>query len=395
VIAALAREVGPEKLHTFSIAFDGAEFDESEYQQRMARHLGAKHRVVRATHEEIGRVFPEVIWHCETPILRTAPAPMFVLSSLVQRCGFKVVLTGEGADEMLGGYDIFKEDKIRRFWARQGMSRWRARLLKRLYPEIANLQNTGMDFLAGFFGEGLMDVDSPFYSHSIRWRNGGRARRFFSEDLLSVEEHAARIGPPLDLPAEFPKWGALERAQHLEITLFLSNYLLSSQGDRMCMAHAVEGRYPFLDFRVAEFCARLPARLKLRVLNEKYLLRQMAVPLLPAEIARRRKRPYRAPIHRAFFHQRTEDYVEEMLSPGAVRDCGLFKPAAVSQLVSKLKSGERVGETDDMALAGILSTQLLHHQFIGNFRAPAPLSNRDNVRICAASGGVQSLSYAF
>ena len=85
----------------------------------MARHFGTDHQVVEASHEDIGDVFPDVVWHCETPLLRTAPAPMFLLSRLVNRSGYKVVLTGEGADEFLAGYDIFKEAKIRAFWSRQ------------------------------------------------------------------------------------------------------------------------------------------------------------------------------------------------------------------------------------------------------------------------------------
>jgi asparagine synthase (glutamine-hydrolysing) len=310
---------------------------------------------------------------------------MFMLSARVQERGFKVALTGEGADEMLGGYDIFKEAKIRRWWAARPGSKLRPRLLQKLYPDIAGLNQTGQDFLGAFFGEGLTDTGSPFYSHSIRWRNGARARRFFSDEL-AAETSRLQLEDMLGLPTGIDRWGALERAQHLETSIFLANFLLSSQSDRMSMAHGVEGRHPFLDFRVAEFCARLPSRLKLRVLTEKYLLRRMAAPLLPPEIVNRRKRPYRAPIHRAFFNSRPEFYVSELLSAGKLRESGLFKAAAVEQLVARLTSGARVGETDDMALAGILSTQLVHRQFVAKFRMPAPLSDRDDVTICYGFG---------
>jgi asparagine synthase (glutamine-hydrolysing) len=394
IIASLARDFAPGRLNTFSISFSDAEFDESEFQTRMAAHLGTKHEVISATHEDIGRVFPQVVWHCETPILRTSPAPMFLLSGLLQKRGFKVALTGEGADEMLGGYDIFKEARIRRFWAAQPESKLRPQLLQRLYPEINGFNQTNGSFLKAFFGEGLSDVDSPFYSHAIRWRNSARTRRFFSNDFLAESERVLPTAPPMKLPAGFMHWGPLERAQYLETTLFMGNYLLSSQGDRMGMAHAVEGRFPFLDYRVAEYCAHLPPRLKLRVLKEKYLLRRMAAPFLPREITHRRKRPYRAPIHRAFFHGRMESYVEELLSAESLHETGIFKPAAVAQLVAKLKAGERIGETDDMALAGILSTQLVHQQFIENFQMPPPLSERDDVKVCFAGNFSPLLSYA-
>ena len=118
IIASIIRNFTGNHLDTFSIAFTDVNFDESAFQRRMAAFLGTKHQVVQATHADIGRVFPEVVWHTEVPLMRTAPAPMFLLSKLVRDSGYKVVLTGEGADEFLAGYDIFKEAKIRRFWAR-------------------------------------------------------------------------------------------------------------------------------------------------------------------------------------------------------------------------------------------------------------------------------------
>jgi asparagine synthase (glutamine-hydrolysing) len=149
----------------------------------------------------------------------------------------------------------------------------------------------------------------------------------------------------------------------------------------MGMAHSVEGRFPFLDHRVIEFCTRLPSRLKLRALKEKYLLRELAREWLPDEILSRGKRPYRAPIHRSFFNDATPDYLGELLSPERLKSAGLFKPAAVSQLVRKVEQGLPVGETDDMALAGIISGQLLHHHFVANFRKPPPISERDCVKV--------------
>jgi asparagine synthase (glutamine-hydrolysing) len=175
----------------------------------------------------------------------------------------------------------------------------------------------------------------------------------------------------------------MERAQYLEISVFLSEYLLSSQGDRVSMAHSVEGRYPFLDFRVVEFCNRLPANLKLRGLNEKYLLKKVAQRWLPEAIWQRPKRPYRAPIHRSFFNKTTPDYVRELLSPATLQESGLFNPTAVGQLVQKIDGGLLLGETDDMALAGILSSQLVYQQFVKDFRMPPPLGDRDDVKVCS------------
>jgi asparagine synthase (glutamine-hydrolysing) len=124
---------------------------------------------------------------------------------------------------------------------------------------------------------------------------------------------------------------------------------------------------------VVEFCCRLPPEVKLFGLNEKYLLRRLARKWLPDEIWQRRKRPYRAPIHRSFFGPEGElEYVRELLSEKCLRASGLFNPAAVQQMVHKLQAGKRLGETDDMALAGILSTQLVWKQFVEDFRSHMP-----------------------
>jgi asparagine synthase (glutamine-hydrolysing) len=381
VIASIIRNFTSNRLDTFSIAFDDANFDESAWQLQMARFLGTGHRVVRATHADIGKVFPQVIWHTEVPLMRTAPAPMFLLSKLVRDSGYKVVLTGEGADEFLAGYDIFKEAKVRRFWAAQPESSLRPLLFQRLYPDIGALAQNNPAMLAAFFRDGLTAVDSPDYSHAMRWRNGRRNLRFLSENVRQHLAGSANNAFEELLPAQFGHWTPLARAQFLEIRIFLSQYLLSSQGDRMGMAHSIEGRFPFLDVRVVEFCNRLPPTLKLRGLTEKYLLKQLGKQWLPAEIWQRPKRPYRAPIHRSFFNQETPDYVPELLSPQKINETGLFKSEAVNQLVQKIQQGSRVSESEDMALAGILSTQLVHQQFIANFRTSPPLGKTDRVKV--------------
>jgi asparagine synthase (glutamine-hydrolysing) len=382
LIAAIIRQAGQNQLDTFSISFSDPQFDESEFQRRMADFLGTKHQVVYATHADIGRIFPEVIWHTETPILRTSPAPMFLLSRLVRDRNYKVVLTGEGADEFLGGYDIFKEAKVRRFWARQPASTCRPRLFQKLYPDIKGLAGSGSVLLAAFFQQGLTEIESPDYSHAIRWRNNRRTCRLFSADLNEAVRRDPTGGRhPVYYPPEFLQWGPLERSQYLEISIFLSQYLLSSQGDRMGMAHSVEGRFPFLDHRVVEFCNRLPARMKLRGLQEKYLLKQLGRTWLPPEIWRRPKRAYRAPIHRSFFDGASLAYVRELLEPPAIRSAGLFNPQSVSQLVAKIESNRPVSETDEMALVGVISSQLIYQQFVDRFRRVPALADGDDVKV--------------
>ena len=373
VTTALAQRFVGSKLCTFSVAFEDPSFDESAFQQDVVRNLETKHQSIRCSADDIGEVFPAVIWHSERSILRTAPAPLFLLSQLVRESGFKVVLTGEGSDEFLGGYDIYKEAKIRSFWAAQPGSAFRPLLLKRLYPYLNGLQKQSPAFLQAFFHASTEDVKNPFFSHIPRWELTKKSAVFFApairEELQKNRDYA-----DLEelLPAGFSTWGKFSQAQYLESAFLLPAYLLSSQGDRVAMAHSVEGRYPFLDYRIVQFAAALPPQLKMRVLNEKYILKKVFGDLVPLSVKNRPKQPYRAPDVASFFDPGTgkarHDYVDELLSPDCIRAGGIFEPTAVMKLVAKAKAGRATSFLDNAALVGILSTQLLIHQFIEHFQ---------------------------
>jgi asparagine synthase (glutamine-hydrolysing) len=365
VTTALVRKIANNRLRSFSITFEDAEFDERSYQDEASAFLGTEHSNVSCSSSDIARVFPEVIWHTEQPIIRTAPAPMFLLSKLVRDAGFKVVLTGEGADEVLGGYDIFKEAKIRRFLGRNPDSRWRPLLLKRLYPYMQNIQRQPTAYLKHFFRVNPEDLSDPFFSHLPRWELTAKLKQFFSAD---VREATGKFDETCELeqalPAEYESWSYFGKAEYLEAKYLLPGYILSSQGDRMAMAHSVEGRYPFLDYRVVEFAARLPANVKMKALDQKHLLKKAFRGRIPESIVRRPKQPYRAPDGKCFIGSTVVDYAEELLSPSAVRENGVFDEHAVAALVSKFKSGRASSTKDNMAMVGVLSTQLLIHQFV-------------------------------
>ncbi len=371
-LSTLVRNNFNNRLNTFSVQFSDKRFDETHFQNTALQAIQTQHRAIQCTYDDIGRIFPQVVWHAELPMIRTAPAPLMMLSGLVRRSDFKVVLTGEGADEIFAGYDIFKEAVIRRFWARHPESNLRPLLLKKLYPDIFEQADGRPNaFLIGFFKKNLEQVDSPVYSHMVRWLNTSQLKGFFSADLRAeagnLEAFTQRIVD--QLPAAFHQWSPLAKAQYLENTLFLSNYLLSTQGDRMAMANSIEGRYPFLDYRVVEMAARLPAKLRLNGLTEKYLLKRMARGQVPASVIDRPKQPYRAPISRCFMGANPPAYVAELLSDTGLKRSGYFDPAKVQRLVTKCQQqeGRLVSERENMALVAILSTQLLDQQFIREF----------------------------
>ena len=344
--------------------FDDVEFDESPYQDEAIAFLQTDHSSVRCSYEDIGGVFSDVVWHTEQPILRTAPAPLFLLSRHVRNSGFKVVVTGEGADEVLGGYDIFKETKIRRFWASRPDSAWRPLLLKRLYPYMDGIQRQSPAYLKKFFQIAPEDVASPFFSHLPRWRLTAKLKAFLSEDARAeTGRHDSLAALEGTLPASFRSLRPFSQAEYLEASLLLPGYILSSQGDRMAMAHAVEGRYPFLDYRVVQFASRLSTRMKMKVLDQKHLLKRASEGLIPESVRQRFKQPYRAPDGSSFFGAKSS-YVDDLLSPSQIKRDGVFDAQAVERLVSKFRRGGQTSVSDNMALVGIVSTQLLIHRFM-------------------------------
>jgi asparagine synthase (glutamine-hydrolysing) len=352
---------------TFGIRFEQEGFDEGEYQNLMVSWFKANHTEITAANEKIGISLPECLWHCEKPVLRTAPVPLFLLSELVNQTGLKVVLTGEGADEVFGGYNIFKEAKIRRSLSRYPGSRKRAKMIDKLYPYI--FDNPRLKYsMQSFFADGLDKVDDPIFSHLIRWGNTSRIKTFFSTELRdAIGDYDGYQHVRENLSPDYGKWDYLSRAQYLEMSIFLSNYLLCSQGDRVAMAHSVEIRMPYLDSRVMEFMARVPAKWKILGTNEKYILKKAFQNILPDQVIRRPKHPYRAPIRQSLLSGKISQNTEEMLSERSLKRTGLFDSSKVAKLLHKICDMDSPGEIDSMALVGILSSQIIYHQFIENF----------------------------
>jgi len=366
-VTALVAKNFDRDVKTFGIRFEEDAFDEGTYQDQMVSFLKTNHSELLATNEKIGTSLPEVIRHTEKPLLRTAAVPLYLLSRTVRNNGLKVILTGEGADEIFGGYNIFRETKVRRFWAKDPDSQCRAELIGRLYPYIFNDPRLKRS-LQSFFAKGLKQTNDPLFSHMIRWANTSKIKRFFSQDLKSaIGSYSGYDEVKQKLPNSYDTWDYLCQAQYLETDIFLSNYLLSSQGDRVAMAHSVEIRLPYLDPRVMEFMGRVPAKYKIFGLNEKYILKKSFNGILPRDIVKRAKHPYRAPITQSLLKGKAAEYTLEMLSERAIKNAGLFDTKKVTNLLRKLKTADAASEIDSMAFVGILSSQILYNQFIDDF----------------------------
>ncbi len=378
ITTSFIKKISPKNLKTFSIGFTEKDFDESSYQNTAVKYFDTQHSSITCSPKEIAKNFKEVVWYTEAPLLRTAPTPMSLLAKNVKDHHIKVVITGEGADELLGGYNIFKETKIRRFWAKDPQSKYRSLLLKKLYPYLPQMKSANSNILKMFFGYKLNETESPIYSHLLRWNNTSRIKNYLSKEYKDL------IGDynPINTIEKLLKdrlegYDSLTKAQWIELNIFMSGYLLSSQGDRMAMANSIEGRYPFLDHRVIEFAMQLNPDLKLHGLNEKYLLKKMMKGRLPDSILNRSKQAYRAPIKSTFISSVLPKYLKEMFSDDRIISYGIFNLKHVKLLLTKMHSKKQVSEIDNMALTGILSTQILYDLFVK--RSMPKLSEEDLV----------------
>ena len=173
------------------------------------------------------------------------------------------------------------------------------------------------------------------------------------------------------LPENFSNWDYINKAQYLEIITFMSGYLLSSQGDRMAMGNSVEIRVPYLDHRIIEYMAGVPSRYKIRGLNEKYLLKKVFLDLLPSEIIYRNKNPYRAPIRNSLLGNQFFN-INSILSEKVLKETGIFDASKVGLLLKKADRSANISELDNMALAAIISTQLIVRQFFNQPELKVP-----------------------
>jgi asparagine synthase (glutamine-hydrolysing) len=227
------------------------------------------------------------------------------------------------------------------------------------------MKDVNPKLLRSFYGYKLEDINNPFYSHLLRWNNSNHIKKHFSESTKqTLKDYSVLDELEKKLPSNFDSWDQLAKSEWLETTIFMSGYLLSSQGDRMGMANSIEGRYPFLDYRVIEFCSSLPADYKLKGLNEKYLLKRLLKNRIPESIIKRSKQAYRAPIKSVFLSDKSADYVKEMLSESYFRKADIFNFDSVSGLISKIEKTGVSSEIENMVLSSVISTHLLYYQFI-------------------------------
>ena len=364
LIATLMKDLNNGPFETFSIGFDDVRYDESRLIRTASSSLGVENHLMLAE-QSLANSYPKVLWHLEMPFRHPISIPYYHLSKFVREKGVKVVLTGEGSDEIFGGYDAFVADKFRRI-----LTAVPSMGIRRLVYNVASrLRKQPLDgndhlFRAHFGSPSLLyeryGTVPPWYYH---WRmlDAFRPRIYSSavrEQLadIEVEEELVKMDkkPMHGLhPHNTAIW--------LETQTRLPNWILVI-GDRCSMAHGIEARVPYLDNEVVEYVARLPVDLKLRRFTAKYLLRESARRMISAEITKRKKYPFQTPIGAWFFNDCPPPFVAEMLCEKLIRQVGIFDYKEVIKsrsLYAASAPGSYEGLCLEYLLFGILGVQTL------------------------------------
>lgn len=357
-VLATAARVSGRSLPSFTLRIPG--LDEVDNALEASRAIGDRRpTVVEAGASRIMDSYAALTEAAEAPVLDTSCAALLALSHAVRAEGYKVVLTGEGADEAFAGYVWFKIRELARSFD-VGDAFRPSTLLSRVArkwaaPHISFAELGRVDaMIAGPHAQSLMY--NLVATSRERYFSAG-----FKEDLgdrLAYED--------LDLDLErMARWHPLNRSLYLGYKIQLAGLLLGPKGDRIAMANSVEARYPFLDEDVIALTSRLHPRWKLRRgLRNKFLLRQAAERVLPEAIAQRPKHMFRAPLAESFLAH-PPAFVLDLVSSESLERTGYFDVGRVRRDCEALAEGRGLGTFASLGLSGVVATQLWHHLYLG------------------------------
>jgi asparagine synthase (glutamine-hydrolysing) len=353
-VICLMREFADRPVRSFVLGFEQPEFNEAGRQKTLDGFAGFDMPVTRLVFKNSDlSLFPAALEHVEEPSASGLEVPRLILARATAG-SVKVVLTGEGADELLGGYDRYKKDAILSqlgrlppFFRRVG-----AAILSSGWPEAS-------EFLLK-----PADMDIRRYARMMGMPRPETFRfGFFQKDFEALLSGSLQGEEPL--PRGFEGWPRFLRQQYFDLTKRLPDRIVH-QLDRSTMAYGVEARVPFLDHELVEFCARIPASLKMRGFEEKYILRRAMKGLLPEEIVRRRKHPFSSSV-RQWLRSDLPDFAAELLSEDSLKRKGYFDPRFVRKALDLHRAGKL---NNSLLLIAVLGVQLWDDIFLRRSTVP-------------------------
>lgn len=359
IVALLASRELQRPIPTFTIRIRHPKLDETDRALLAARRIGSTPTIITCGEEEIAAGYRDLVIASECPVVDTSSAAIYQLATAVRNAGYKVALSGEGADEALAGYPWFKANRLIAPLDRIGgiADGWRKAMFGRASHHPWSRYQERYRQMGGYH------ATSDLYAACSLSGDGVYSKDFENR----LEGHTATEDLDLDLD-EMKRWHPLNRSLHLGYQVMLPGLLMTHKGDRPAMANSVETRFPFLDLKLVEFCARLAPEFKLRSLRrDKDLLRTFAGRHLPPEIAQRPKSIFRARYSGSFLDPEPE-FVRQLLSEESLKKTGCFDPVKVHKIRDRLKNYPRRLPPHmgwEVSFVGVLATQMWHHLFLG------------------------------
>jgi asparagine synthase (glutamine-hydrolysing) len=358
LVVAMANKALGRPIPTFTISVQGQGLNEESEALQVARALGCEPIVVPCGPEQLRADYPELIAAAECPVIDTSCLGLMHLARIVHQNGFKVALTGEGADEWMAGYSWFKIHKLLNYTnmipgTGVALRRLGAKLTGQPMFPLEQIRHTEK-LLGGY--NGWMDCYGLMSMNKLRFFGGDFRKQMITHSAFE----------DLDLPKELHRWHPFNRQMYIGARVMLPGHLMASKGDRVAMHSSVEARYPFLDEDVLAFLSRLHPRWKLRRLTDKFIERKVAQRWLPANVAWRKKHMFRAPMDAFAAATGKETWISEVMSRESMAKTGYFDYEAVQAAMTKLATMKRgFARTGlEMGLTAVTATQLWHHLYI-------------------------------
>jgi len=356
-----------DPIRAFTLAFDDAGYDEEAIAREMAARCGAQFYPIPIRQSDLADNFVDATWSCEAICLNAHGVAKYVLSRAVRDAGYKVVLTGEGSDEVLGGYPHFRRDML--LYDSGGQD---AETVRTLMQQLEDANPVSRGLLLPDGDTVSLDFVRRSLGFAPSWMEAAAGRMHKVRSLLA-DDFVAEFGTrdayrqllgSLDVKRQLAGRAPVHQSLYLWAKTALPGYILTLLGDRMEMAHSIEGRVPFLDHHVVEFIATLPVSLKIRGMTEKFVLREAARPVLTDTVYRRQKHPFLSPPAALNPHDRLNAIVQDTLRGSGLRAVPFFDQPRVTKMLDRIPSmdvGERVAV--DQVLMAILSACVLGERF--------------------------------
>ena len=364
----IAAKYSSKPINAFTLAFDEEEYNEEFFARETALLTGANLNVIPICQADLADNFSDSIWHSETLSVNAGTTAKYILSRAVQAAGYKVVLTGEGADEIFGGYAHFRQDMI--LHNQQGQDKNHINELLQALKSKNNI-SAGLLLAEGKHTESLQSVQRllGFIPSWMQIFSEGFIKNstLYSQDFISQfhKMNAHRnLFNALDVQGQLTNRDPVNQSLYLWSKTILPNYLLRMLGDGVEMAHSIEGRLPFLDHKVVELVASMPVSLKIRGVTEKYVLKEAAKPFITESMYQRQKHPFLAPPSMFKPNEPFQQLIQDTLRSSNMSKIPFYSHAAIIELLDYLpKMDKNSLGTVDVALIKMLSASFLQERF--------------------------------